>query len=1304
MTTTFHHRFRLIRRYTWYCVAVVLVLMALTAGAVSQLLPLAERHPDKIAAWLSARAQRTVAFDRVETAWTRRGPLLRVGGLRIGDGSDVLPIGEAEILISQYAGLLPGRSFTELRLRGLDLTLQRGDDGRWQVRGLPGQQEPGGDPLSALEGLGELQVIGGKLSVIAPSIGIETTLLRVDLRLRVEGDRVQVATRAWMRENASPLDGALDFDRRRGDGRAWVALRRADLAAWSALRIAGVAPAAGSGRLSAWADLREHRITAVTLQSVLDNVRLDGAPIDAGDAHMQQRPHHDFGRIDALARWKSIEGGWRFDAPRLRIGSGNGVQVLDRLVIAGGAQRALLADRVDAGPLLALAALSERTPPALRHWLHDTAPGAVLHDVEIAGRRDGALRVQARVENFRFRAVKDAPGIAGLGGRLRGDADGFAFAFDPESQFELDWPRGFGAPHRIALRGEVSGWREGEGWQVATPALRIDGEGYGADVRGGMTFQGDGARPVVAIALALDESATPIAKRFWVRNRMPAATVRWLDAALLGGHVRNGRAIVAGDLDDWPFRGEEGKPGAGLFQAEADLADAVVKFQPGWPAAEHMDAHVVFVADGFRVAGKTMLADVAIPSFEGGIERFGRAELEVRANADSDAGKLLALLRQSPLREDHDETMRNLTAAGPVHATFALDLQMHSGKHPPRIDGDIELRDATLAESRWKLAFDDVNGIAHYDRAGFEAADLRAVRGGQPSRLALRAGDGHVQDPKSAFEGELAASLSVGDILDRAPQLAWLHRYVDGRSPWTVALVIPKKTSAANASAAAAGRLMLRSDLVGTRLNLPAPLDKPASIALPTRVETRLPAGEGDNALDVAVAFGEILGLRARTAQGRTGVRVALGDNRVAEAPPSSGLIATGRTNVLDAIGWATLATTNGADGDEDVSGSKGEGLPLQRIDIAADRLQLLGGAFADTRVRAAPTDGGTAVQFDGAALAGSLLLPRADGGTIAGRLQRLHWRSAKSQAEREAEQLVLQRGVVAEDNVDPATIPPLNLIVDDLRFGEAALGNASLQSQPIAAGMRIERLHARSPKQRIDVSGDWTGRGASARTRLRVGIDSQDFGALLTGFGFGGRIDGGTGEARFDAAWRGTPATFRLGELEGTLTLAIKDGRLAEVEPGAGRVLGLLSIAELPRRLTLDFRDFFSKGFAFNRIGGDVRFAGGQARSDNLVIDGPAAEIRIRGTADLRAQRYDQTIEVLPKTGNLLTAVGAITAGPVGAAVGAVANAVLKRPLGEFGARVYRVTGPWKDPKVEVASRTPPQAARQGDERAKVQ
>jgi Predicted membrane protein len=146
-------------------------------------------------------------------------------------------------------------------------------------------------------------------------------------------------------------------------------------------------------------------------------------------------------------------------------------------------------------------------------------------------------------------------------------------------------------------------------------------------------------------------------------------------------------------------------------------------------------------------------------------------------------------------------------------------------------------------------------------------------------------------------------------------------------------------------------------------------------------------------------------------------------------------------------------------------------------------------------------------------------------------------------------------------------------------------------------------------------------------------------------------------------------------------------------VEPGAGRVLGLLSVAQLPRRLMLDFRDFFSRGFAFNQIEGQVQFGQGTARTEGISIESPAADLLIRGQTDLRTQQFDQTIDVNPRSGNLLTVVGAVAGGPVGAAVGAAANAVLSKPLGGIGARTYHVTGPWKDPKVEVIERNTPAA-----------
>src|SRR5690606_5107236 len=258
------------------------------------------------------------------------------------------------------------------------------------------------------------------------------------------------------------------------------------------------------------------------------------------------------------------------------------------------------------------------------------------------------------------------------------------------------------------------------------------------------------------------------------------------------------------------------------------------------------------------------------------------------------------------------------------------------------------------------------------------------------------------------------------------------------------------------------------------------------------------------------------------------------------------------------------------------------------------------------------------------------------------------------------------------------ATVPPLLFEVADLRIGGTPMGQSRLRSSPTPAGLRLDEFRTYGGKQRLSASGSWTGRGAAARTRLALDVDSDDFGALLSGFGLGGQVAGGKGKLGASMNWHGGPDAFSLATLDAAVGVDAGGGRLLEIEPGAGRVLGLLGVAQLPRRLTLDFRDFFDKGFAFDSIRGDIRVAGGAAHTDNLVIRGPAAEIRVRGDADLRGQRFDQTVEVLPKSGGLLTAVGALAGGPVGAAVGAVANAVLDKPMQGIGAKTYRVTGPW--------------------------
>ena len=537
---------------------------------------------------------------------------------------------------------------------------------------------------------------------------------------------------------------------------------------------------------------------------------------------------------------------------------------------------------------------------------------------------------------------------------------------------------------------------------------------------------------------------------------------------------------------------------------------------------------------------------------------------------------------------------------------------------------------------------------------------------GQAGVLGLRAGSG-TRDRNQAFEADLTAVVDADRLLDRAPEVAWLKPYMDGRSSWTVGVNIPRTPTG---KPEAPTQLNLTSDLVGTAMSLPAPLRKAATAPLQTTVRAPLPMGSGQ----IDVAFGDLLALRARASNGQTGVRVVLGSDEVKDAAPASGLIATGRAGTLDAMEWVALAK----------GGGEGGSLPLRHIDITAERLLLIGSVFPGTRLQLAPAQQALAVSLDGDALSGALLVPDARGAAIAGKLARVHWRKAPAVDTGAAASAT--RGVT--DDINPAEIPPLSLDIEDLRFGDARLGAAKLRTRQQADGMHIDQVQLRSPGQHIDVSGQWTGMGEAARTRFTAEVKSENFGVLLDDLGLGDRVGGGHGQITAQAGWPGSPAAFRLASLEGSVKLAARDGHLLEVEPGAGRVLGLLSVAEVRRRLMLDFSDFFSKGFAFNRIDGDIRIAGGLARSDNLVIDGPAAEIQIRGDTDLRSERFDQTVDVKPKSANVLTAVGAVAGGPIGAAVGAVANAVLKKPLAEMGAKTYRVTGPWKSPKVEVVGR----------------
>ena len=307
-----------------------------------------------------------------------------------------------------------------------------------------------------------------------------------------------------------------------------------------------------------------------------------------------------------------------------------------------------------------------------------------------------------------------------------------------------------------------------------------------------------------------------------------------------------------------------------------------------------------------------------------------------------------------------------------------------------------------------------------------------------------------------------------------------------------------------------------------------------------------------------------------------------------------------------------------------------------------------------------------------------------ADAGSgITAKFARVHWPDPPPSAS----------DTPALTDVAPASLPALHVAIDDFRLGTASFGSAVFESRPVAGGMRIDQLQTHSPNITMTASGDWTGSAQDSRSRMAIALSAQNLGHMMAALGFPGLIDGGATKATIDAGWPGAPSAFALPKLDGSLDIQVAEGRIPEVEPGAGRLFGLLSLSEIPRRLSLDFSDFFKSGLSFNSIRGKFRLADGNAYTDGLTIKSPAADIVVTGRTGLRAKDYDQHMEVTAHAGATLPLVGALAAGPVGAAAGLVVQGILNKPIGMAIAKRYAVTGSWDKPKItpeKAASREP--------------
>jgi uncharacterized protein YhdP len=92
-----------------------------------------------------------------------------------------------------------------------------------------------------------------------------------------------------------------------------------------------------------------------------------------------------------------------------------------------------------------------------------------------------------------------------------------------------------------------------------------------------------------------------------------------------------------------------------------------------------------------------------------------------------------------------------------------------------------------------------------------------------------------------------------------------------------------------------------------------------------------------------------------------------------------------------------------------------------------------------------------------------------------------------------------------------------------------------------------------------------------------------------------------------------------------------------------------------------------------------------GRARTDDLLLKSSAASISVSGSTNLVDKQYDQLLTIRPGLGNTLPIIGALAAGPGGAAAGLALQGLLHSQLGEATQVQYTITGDWDNPDFEA-------------------
>lgn len=892
--------------------------------------------------------------------------------------------------------------------------------------------------------------------------------------------------------------------------------------------------------------------------------------------------------------------------------------------------------------------------------------GQLMLDANITAQVGKPLHVsgEGEVTALGFSGTRQVPALDNIDASFKADNDGGKVAVKVrDSELVYPW---FEKPLKVdSMDGNLQWQVRGDGWHWQLTDMQA--RNPDAHAKGSGTLEVLlGKAPDINLGVRFETRRTVDNVRNYVPAIMPKATEDWLKHAIVAGYVPRGEFTLKGNPADFPF---EGKPGE--FDIRFDVEKGTLAYLPEWPEAHDVQGELRFHNAG--MSAKVKSARIMDLSVTGGTvdipDMLGETHLLLDLQTQGDLYGHMNYLQQAPIGSSLRDFMQVAKFSGRSDLRLKLDVPLDGWlfkKKGVDVDGLVTLHGNTFAIPGYDQLFKQLNGQVYFDQYGVSAEKVSGEYRKQPVTIRAKTERG-----KNRIMVNLQQRNSPAAFLPEAVQ--WLGAYLQGKAEVNTVLELP----AFNFSGKTLPSLKVHAEslLQGVEIRLPAPLGKSAQEARKVLVDLDIPFNSATD-WKTRIDMGKQLEVEA-ILPGKGGKRAAIGIGLGKPAPPpvKSGIHLDGYLPDIDLFALqGMLAVPSSGKGKNPLAG-----MPVQ-ASLVTDSLRLGGMALgkADLDVQGENT---LRARLQADRMQADMHIPVSNlrAGRINIDLQ-------------DIDMGALAKGLPASDAKEsfyPLQFPAFHIGCNNCRYGDFVMQSAKLDMEKFPQGLQLKTLELRHPDLSLTShQGRWyaTDKGTS-RTQLKASLHVPEPGKLLADKGKSPVLHKADMQVSADIGWSGAPFAFAIANMSGDAAVKLGKGSFTEVDPGLGRLLGLLDVKHLANRLKLDFRDMTGKGLVFDGISGHIRLGQGKLTTEDMLIHSPAMVAGVRGNSDLVHKTHDQHVTVIPNFRSTLPVLGAAVGGIGGGAAMLLFNSVTEKDAaaklqGKGGFR-YHITGSWSDPVV---------------------